>query len=110
MPTEASLWVIVFACGGATFFWRALGVLVTRRIDASGAFFRWITCVSYAMVAGLIFRMIVMPESELANVSLPIRLTAVASAFAAYFLFRRRLVAGVLAGGLSLSALVHWLS
>jgi hypothetical protein len=62
------------------------------------------------MVAGLIFRMIVMPESELASVSLPIRLTAVASAFAAYFLFQRRLVAGVLAGGFSLSALVHWLS
>jgi len=110
MPPESSLWLIVLACGAATFFWRALGVLVTRRIDANGAFFRWITCVSYAMVAGLIFRMIVMPESELASVSLPIRLTAVASAFAAYFLFQRRLVAGVLAGGFSLSALVHWLS
>ena len=109
MPAEASLWVIVLACGAATFLWRALGVLVTRRIDANGAFFRWITCVSYAMVAGLIFRMIVMPESELANVSLALRMTAVACAFAAYFLFRRRLVAGVLAGGVSLSALVAWL-
>jgi branched-subunit amino acid transport protein len=109
MPTDSSLWWIVLACGAATFVWRALGVLVTRRIDASGAFFRWITCVSYAMVAGLIFRMLVMPESELANVSLPIRMTAVATAFAAYFLFSRRLVAGVLAGGVSLSALAAWL-
>lgn len=107
MPVE-SLWWIVLACGAATFAWRALGVLVTRRIDANGAFFRWITCVSYAMVAGLIFRMIVMPESELASVSLSIRLTAVACAFAAYFLFRRRLIAGVLAGGLSLSLLAAW--
>ena len=105
MPTETSLWMIVLACGAATFFWRGLGVLVTRRIDADGALFRWVTCVSYAMVAGLIFRMIVMPESELANLSLPIRLVAVACAFGAYFLFGRRLVAGVLAGGLSLSAL-----
>jgi branched-subunit amino acid transport protein len=109
MPTDSSLWWIVLACGAATFVWRALGVLVTRRIDANGAFFRWITCVSYAMVAGLIFRMLVMPESELANVSLPIRMTAVATAFAAYFLFNRRLVAGVLAGGVSLSALAAWL-
>jgi branched-subunit amino acid transport protein len=84
-------------------------VLVTRRIDANGNIFRWITCVSYAMVAGLIFRMILMPESELANVSLPIRSGAVAIAFGAYFLFKRRLVAGVLAGGLSLSAFVAWL-
>jgi hypothetical protein len=61
------------------------------------------------MVAGLIFRMIVMPESELASVSLPIRVAAVAIAFGAYFLFKRRLVAGVVAGGLSLSGLVAWL-
>ena len=104
-----SFWVIVLACGAATFVWRALGVVVARRIDANGAFFRWITCVSYAMVAGLIFRMIVMPESELASVSLPIRVGAVAIAFGAYFLFKRRLVAGVVAGGLSLSGLVAWL-
>ena len=104
-----NFWLIVLACGAATFFWRALGVLVTRRIDANGAFFRWVTCVSYAMVAGLIFRMIVMPESELASVSLPIRVGAVVIAFGAYFLFKRRLVAGVVAGGLSLSGLVAWL-
>lgn len=104
-----NFWLIVLACGVATFFWRALGVLVTRRIDANGAFFRWVTCVSYAMVAGLIFRMIVMPESELESVSLPIRVGAVAIAFGAYFLFKRRLVAGVVAGGLSLSGLVAWL-
>jgi branched-subunit amino acid transport protein len=100
-----SFWVIVLACSAATFVWRALGVLVVRRIDANGAFFRWVICVSYAMVAGLIFRMIIMPESDLAIVALPVRIAAVAIAFGAYFLFKRRLVAGVLAGGLSLSAL-----
>jgi len=108
MSTE-SLWLIVLGCGAATFVWRALGVVVVKRIDANGAFFQWITCVSYAMVAGLIFRMIIMPESELANVSLPIRIAALIMAFGAYFVFKRRLVAGVLAGGLSLSALVAWL-
>ena len=104
-----SFWLIVLACAAATFVWRALGVLVARRIDATGAFFRWVTCVSYAMVAGLIFRMIILPESDLAGVSLPVRIAAVAIAFGAYFLFKRRLVAGVLAGGVSLSALVTWL-
>jgi branched-subunit amino acid transport protein len=108
MSTE-SLWLIVLGCGAATFVWRALGVVVVKHIDANGAFFQWITCVSYAMVAGLIFRMILMPESELANVSLPIRIAALVMAFGAYFLFSRRLVAGVVAGGLSLSLLVAWL-
>ncbi len=108
MATE-TLWIIVAACGAATFFWRALGVLVVRRIDPRGLLFQWVTCVSYAMVAGLIFRMLVMPESGLASVPLPARLAAVGLAFGAYFAFGRRLVAGVLAGGTSLSAMAHWL-
>ena len=107
MQTE-TLWLIVLGCGAATFVWRFLGVVVVKRIDANGAIFQWISCVSYAMVAGLIFRMVMMPESELAGVSLVIRIAAVAIAFAAYFLFRRRLVAGVLAGGVSLSTMVLW--
>ena len=103
------LWLVVLGCGLATFVWRALGVLVVRRIDPEGAFFKWVACVSYAMVAGLIFRMLVMPESDLAQVSLPLRLAAVAIAFAAYFVCGRRLVAGVLAGGSSLAAMAQWL-
>jgi len=107
MQTE-SLWLIVLSCAAATFIWRALGVVVVKRIDAQGVFFQWITCVSYAMVAGLIFRMIILPESELAAVSLTVRIAAVAIAFGAYYLFKRRLIAGVVAGGVSLSALAAW--
>ena len=108
MPTE-SLWIIVLGCAAATFIWRALGAVVVKRIDAHGAFFQWVTCVSYAMVAGLVFRMIILPESELAAVSLTTRVAAVVIAFAAYYLFKRRLVAGVLAGGVSLSLMVSFI-
>ncbi len=105
MPTD-SLWLIVLGCGAATFFWRLRGGVVVKRIAAAGALFQWITCVSYAMVAGLIFRMIIMPESQLIGVALPIRVAAVTIAFGAYFFFNRRLVAGVVAGGVSLAAMV----
>lgn len=104
------LWLVVLGCGLATFVWRGLGVLVVRRIDPEGPLFKWVACVSYAMVAGLIFRMLMMPESDLAEVSPPLRLAAVGIAFAAYFIFGRRLVAGVLAGGSSLAAIAQWLS
>jgi branched-subunit amino acid transport protein len=103
------LWLIVLGCAAATFVWRALGVVVVKRIDAHGPFFQWITCVSYAMLAGLIFRMIILPESDLAAVSLTTRIAAVAIAFGAYYLFKRRLIAGVVAGGVSLSTLAAWL-
>ncbi len=103
-----TLWLIVLGCSAATFFWRFLAAVAVKKIDPDGAVFEWITCVSYAMVAGLIFRMLIMPESELANVSLPIRCTAIAIAFIAYFVFRRMLFAGVLAGSVSLSVIVSW--
>ena len=104
------MWVIVLGCAAATFLWRGLGVAVVRRIDADGAIFQWVNCVSYAMVAGLIFRMIILPQSELASVPLSIRITALVIAFAAYFGFGRRLVAGVLAGGISLAMMVNGLA
>lgn len=108
--TAESLWTILLGCAAATFVWRGTGVLLVRRIDAQGLIFQWVTCVSYAMLAGLIFRMLILPESELAQVPLWLRCAAIGIAFAAYFAFKRRLVAGVLAGGLSLSTMVHWLS
>jgi branched-subunit amino acid transport protein len=104
-----SLWLIVLGCFAATFFWRLLGVIVVKKIDPDGAVFEWVSCVSYAMVAGLIFRMIMMPESELANVPLLIRLAALVIAFTVYFTFRRMLLAGVLAGSVSLSVMVSWI-
>ena len=107
--SNESLWLIVLGCIAATFFWRLLGVIVVRKIDPDGAIFEWVTCVSYAMVAGLIFRMIMMPESELASVPLFIRIAAVGIAFGAYFVFRRMLLAGVLAGSVSLSVMVSWI-
>ena len=109
MGATEYLWLVVLGCGAATFVWRGLGVLVVRRIDPDGAFFKWVACVSYAMVAGLIFRMLVMPQSDLAAVPLAARLGAIAIAFASYLLFGKRLVAGVLAGGTSLAAMAQWL-
>jgi len=107
--SSETLWLIVLGCFAATFFWRVLGVVVVKRIDPDGAVFEWVTCVSYAMVAGLIFRMIMMPQSELANVPLLVRCAALAMAFTAYFAFRRMLLAGVLAGSVSLSVMVSWI-
>ena len=107
--SNEGLWLIVLGCIAATFFWRLLGVIVVRKIDPDGPIFEWVTCVSYAMVAGLIFRMIMMPESELASVPLFIRIAALGIAFGAYFVFRRMLLAGVLAGSVSLSVMVSWI-
>ena len=91
-------WTVVLLGIAATYFWRGLGVLLSARIDPDSAIFQWVSCVSYAMVAGLIARMIIMPLGVLAETPLFDRLTATVLAFAVFFLWRRRIFPGVVAG------------
>ncbi len=68
------LWVaLVGACLG-TYFCRAIGVLLSQSINQDSEIFRWLAAVTYAMVAALTIRLIVMPLGLLATVPLWIRL------------------------------------
>ncbi|MBI3936465.1 MAG: AzlD domain-containing protein [Betaproteobacteria bacterium] len=77
-------WLLVLASSAGTYLWRGLGVALSGRIRVESELFDWITCVAYAMVAGLITRIIVMPTGMLAASLLPDRLAACALALAAY--------------------------
>lgn len=103
-----NLWIVVAGCILATFFWRFLGAVVVKRMVGRGDFYEWINCVSYALVAGLIFRMIVIPQSDLAVLPLWSRLFAAGLAFAAYFLFKRSLLAGVATGSACFALMVQF--
>ncbi len=95
---ELGAWPIVLLGIAATFFWRALGGVFSARINPDSAVFQWVSCVSYAMVAGLIARMIIMPLGVLAETPLSDRLAATAFAFAVFFLWRKQVLPGVLGG------------
>jgi branched-subunit amino acid transport protein len=93
------LWLLFAVCGVTTYIWRGLGVLISGRLDPKSETFTWISCVAYAMIAGLIARMLVMPTGALAETSALERLIGSAAALGAYFwLTRRNLFAGVAAG------------
>lgn len=101
--------LVVLVCGiAATYLWRALGVAFSARIEPDGALFRWVTCVSYAMLAALISRMTVMPLGSLAQTPLSFRLGAMAVAFVVFFLARRGMFSGVIAGVGTFVALLSW--
>ena len=98
--------VLVLICGVATYLWRGLGVALARTLDVDGELFRWVSCVAFAMIAGLMSRMILMPTGAMAATGLPERLAATACALLAYFvLTRRNLFVGVSAGALAIVAL-----
>jgi branched-subunit amino acid transport protein len=106
VTAELGAWPFLLLAIAATYLWRGLGVLFSTRIDPEGALFQWVICVSYAMLAGLISRMIVMPLGILAEIPLIDRLAAVAMAFLVFFGGRRSVLPGVAAGTVVLVLLV----
>lgn len=99
------LWLLVLACAAGTYLWRGLGVLLSGRIQVDSELFKWMACVAYAMVAGLIVRIIVMPAGMLAQSMLTDRLLACALALLAFYTCRRNLFIGVCAGVVTLIAI-----
>lgn len=100
----AEFTALALLCGGLTYLWRAGGVALARRINVNSELFRWVSCVAFAMIAGLMARIILMPTGPLAVTTLPERLAATACALAVFFVFtRRNLLAGVIAGALAIT-------
>ena len=110
IPKDSALWgwmVLLMAALG-TYIWRGLGVMFSGKLDTDGAFFRWLTCVTYAMVASLVVRIIVLPVGLLAGTPLTLRLIAAGVAVGIMISGRNRLVPALLAGTL-LTMLFGWL-
>jgi branched-subunit amino acid transport protein len=95
---NTDLWILVLASVAATYVWRGLGVVFSGRIRVESELFNWVTCVAYAMIAGLIMRIIVMPTGSLAQSFLTDRLLACALALVAFYASRRNLFIGVITG------------
>lgn len=92
------LWGIILLCGAATYVWRALAVAIGGRVSPESEAFKLFSCIAYAMLAGLISRMVILPEGLLAEAPLSFRLIGVGVAVAVFFALRRNLAAGVFAG------------
>jgi branched-subunit amino acid transport protein len=93
-------WLLLLLCVAATYFWRGLGMLLSGRIAVDSDLFRWLECVAYAMITGLIVRMIVLPGGTLAATPLSVRLLACSVGLLCYRLCRKSLPAAVAGGTL----------
>ncbi|MFZ9314068.1 MAG: AzlD domain-containing protein [Burkholderiaceae bacterium] len=72
--------IVVLAAALGTYGWRFLGLVLSGRIRTDSEFFQWISCVTYAMVAGLVFRIVVLPVGLLAQIPLGTRLICIGAA------------------------------
>ena len=90
----------------ASFASRALGTALSGRIAAHSPVIEWITAVTYALMAGLVARMIVLPIGALAQTPDWMRLGAAATGLSVFFLSRKNIGLSVFAGSLTLVTLV----
>tara|TARA_Y100001960_G_C14746767_1_gene866077 strand:+ start:1163 stop:1501 length:339 start_codon:yes stop_codon:yes gene_type:complete len=98
MEPSLDVWLILLGAIAATYFWRGIAVPLSTKIDSNSHVFEWITCVTYALLAGLISRMIFLPYGELASTPISERIAAVAFALVTFFLFNRNLLLGIGSG------------
>jgi len=89
---------VVSAAAVVTYAWRGLGVLLAGRIDPSGPVFRWVACVAYALLAGLIARMILLPIGPLQDAPFAARLAGTGLGLAVFLMAGRNILAGLAAG------------
>ena len=87
-------WVVLILCILGTFAWRAMGVTVANHIDISGDLFQWFNCVAYAMLSGLITRVILMPSGTLAQTPDVDRIASISAGFIVFFMCKRNIFAG----------------
>ncbi|NNM73991.1 AzlD domain-containing protein [Enterovirga aerilata] len=77
---------------------RVAAVFLSRGIDEESELFRWIRVVATTLLAAVVCRLIYSPAAALEQVPLAIRASALPVGIAAFFLLRRSLVLGILAG------------
>ena len=107
--SELALVLMIIGCGAGSFVWRGVGVWVADRVDVRSEWFRWVSCVAFAMIAGLVCRVVLLPVGELAQTTLVRRVVGVAIALVAYRVARRSMLAGVLTGAAALPIL-EWVA
>jgi len=103
--SDLAIWILLAGVFAVTYVWRSVGVLLGDRINLESAAFRWISAVAYAMLAGLIARMLLLPQGQLGETPVLHRLGAAAVAVLVFLSFRRNSLAAVLAGAAALVAL-----
>jgi len=91
-----SLYLLLLLCAGVTYAWRVLGVFIGRKLDPDSSLFDWLNCVAYALLAGLMARVMVFPAGLLADTNLSSRLLALLVGFIVFVALKRNYLVATL--------------
>jgi len=82
----------------ATYIWRGLGVLLAGHISQNSEIFRWLSCVTYAMVGALTVKLILFPTGLLMQVPISFRVSVCIGCVALNLFLRMSLMQSLLFG------------
>ena len=105
---ETSALLVIVLAAIATYASRAVGTMVSGKITVDSPIIDWITCVTYALLTGLVVRMIWMPVGTLANTDDWVRFTAAGTGLAVFLISKHNVGLGVLSGSLMLIGLTSY--
>jgi branched-subunit amino acid transport protein len=92
------LFLLIFGLMG-TFLLRAVGVIGAGHMEQDSPLFRWIGCVAFAIAAGIMAKILLVPSGVLAEAPIISRLGGAAVGLLIFFAIGRRIHWG-LGGGL----------
>jgi branched-subunit amino acid transport protein len=99
--------LLVLACGAGTYLWRAMGIAVASWLAPDSELFAWVGCVAFAMLAGLISRVVLLPSGPLEHTALWQRLAAIGVSLVVYLVVtKKNLFAGVVASAAAMYVLL----
>ena len=90
----------------ATFIWRLAGVTVAGRIQPDSDVFDWVSAVAYAMVSGLMVRIVLFPTGSIAETPIEHRAIGLIVAVAVWYWRGKSLFPGLCAGVGTFAALL----
>lgn len=106
--TEYYLVIALSIC--ATYVWRASGVAIAERIDPNGQIFEWVGCVAYAMLAGLMARVLIFPVGILEQTDLLSRTVAMSIGFIFFYSFKKNVAMATLSSVLTFYVFIEYTS
>ena len=107
--TDLSPWLVLALVILGTFFWKFIGVVAAGKIRDDSEVLEWVSCVAFAITAGIMIKVLMVPNGILAEAPLLARFFGVAVGLTAFFLTGRRIIVG-LGVGLPVFALLSYLN
>ncbi len=96
--TDWTLWNLLVVVVIGTYAWRFFGVIIAGQIDEKSPLFEWIGCVAYAIAAGLMAKILLLPGGALSQTFLMDRAVGVAASLIVFFFLGRHLLHSLAAG------------